>query len=463
MLPSLLTLLVALYHLYVVLQTTVNLPYWDEWESLRTGALNHTLSLSWLFRFHNEHCIVLTKLLTWILFQTCDWNFPVALVINYLIFVTLVLTLLTFQPKASREERVQFLWFFPFLFSMVPSDNHASHFQSQFHFMILFTLLAARLLFRAQPTHVTFGAGIACAVVAIFSMAGGVPAALTLIGVFWLRQLLLLPETEAAAGIAAGITRSEQRAFQGKKSWIAGALLSVSLLLAIGVWRQGYHAPAAHPAFLYPNSWQFYEFLLNSVAYGFGVGRISTLRGAFCLAWILIPLALNLKNAKQRQNPDTWALLGASLALLAMIGAITMGRGAGGPSQAKAPRYGEIALFLMPLSLLAWKQWLRSFTPSVRRRFMAGAWALLALSFSHQYRFSYYQELESRKKEAIPCILNYYEQSASGASTHSDGFCPQVYPAPLEECLERARELNVSFYQELKLHHSLQLWEPKHE
>src|SRR5579862_5981775 len=55
-------------HFFVVMSHSVNVPFWDDWEVLKPGALDRDLNLSWLIAFHNSHRSILTHFTIWLLY-----------------------------------------------------------------------------------------------------------------------------------------------------------------------------------------------------------------------------------------------------------------------------------------------------------------------------------------------------------------------------------------------------------
>src|SRR4051812_46789729 len=125
-----------LMHFAIILHYSVNVPFWDEWGAFSDSALPSGLSLKWLFTQHNEHRIVLTKLLTWSLFKFDGWNIALNHAINFMIYGLILFGAITFGVKRRFGEEAYRVSLFtiPFLLSPINEENHLWAFQSQFHF-----------------------------------------------------------------------------------------------------------------------------------------------------------------------------------------------------------------------------------------------------------------------------------------------------------------------------------------
>jgi hypothetical protein len=79
-----------LLHLVCVWKYAVNVPYWDEWDLFTPTQLPSGLSLRWLFAQHNEHRLVTTRLLIWILYRLDGWNVATHQLVNIVVYGTLL-------------------------------------------------------------------------------------------------------------------------------------------------------------------------------------------------------------------------------------------------------------------------------------------------------------------------------------------------------------------------------------
>lgn len=431
--PKALTIGLYLVYFYYLSRYAVNIPYWDEWIFLSTEAFGTPLSWDWLFQTHNEHRIVLTKLLNWILFKTTNWNIRISILLNWLIFGFLLMVVYRFQKTLELKEKETVLCFFPFLLSTLAIDNFTWGFQSGFHFFLIFFFTAVIALFRNRLTPISAFAGISCALLSAYSLSAGFACCFVLLIFFNLWKIL---ERKQEAKIKLSRTLS---------ACVTG--LGLAGLLA---WTIGYTKPLGHLSLLFPYHSQFYTYFFHLLSSGFGIKYITASSferllslgvGMLGLLWTLIPLFFLFRNPASRSKVKTWALGTAIFGILASLVVITMRRAQMGSQQAKSPRYAEIGMLLIPLSVMAWQLCLER-KPALCRRVLVGSWVILFLLFAKHWGPWPYRLICDARLAGLKCIASYYK---NGTPAH----CGELYPHDLSPFLERAKELNISFYSEL--------------
>ncbi len=214
-------LLVALFlvvtgaRLWMVRSYTTPLPFWDQWDAegaaLLKPWLDGQLRPASFFALHNEHRVVLSRLLAFLLFLgNGQWDAQTAMVCNALFCgVTAVAIagvgarLLPASSAAGRDRLLVVaalaaatLFVFPFGW-----ENTLSAFQSQFYFLLLFSLVAIWGLGGAAPGSRRWWLGFFGALLACLSMASGCFAAaavLILETLRWMRTRPLASPSRAA-------------------------------------------------------------------------------------------------------------------------------------------------------------------------------------------------------------------------------------------------------------------------
>jgi ABC-2 type transport system permease protein len=407
-------------HLFYIHKYSLNIPFWDEWESFRAGALSWNLNISWLFAQHNEHRIIFTKLINWILYRLDGWNILTSIQLNMFLFGGLVFSLFIFTKKMDVRKKI--IWFYPFLFSSLPIENFNWGFQSQFHLFLGFFILSAYFLFTKESSYKNLIIGAAFAAMSAFSFSAGVVAALSIFMVFGVREMF----------------------FRSPKLPLKKTLFVLFIIAAaIGFWfGLGYSKPGGHPALSPIFNKNFLEYFFNIIALGFGITKISTFFGILCFGWIMIPIAVLIKNKKCTFSDTEWGIICLTIGLLACLGSISMGRAGFGVEQAKSSRYSEIGIFLIPCSIMLW-----SFVLNTQKIFydvfLTITWIALCFSFRNFWNSEAYRIPFESRREGIECVKNYYFKNGPD-------FCIQVYHSHFKEVLDRARELHVSFYQDLE-------------
>ena len=168
-----------------------DVPQADQWDAEGTRLYlpwqTHTLTWRAFFAPHNEHRIACTRVLALGLFLgNGQWDARLQCVVNAALHAAI--GVMFFLWGAARLDRRwhRELWLgvvlagtaLPFAF-----ENLLGGFNSQQYFLIGFSLAAIALLGAERPGTSRWWAGLACAVLAIFSMAAGLLAAATIGGV----------------------------------------------------------------------------------------------------------------------------------------------------------------------------------------------------------------------------------------------------------------------------------------
>jgi hypothetical protein len=156
-------------------------PFWDQWDAeavrLYKPFIEGTLSLGDLVSAHNEHRILTTRLLALLLLYINGiWNPLLQMVVNAFIHV-LTLTLLAIMiVKVVGGKMIPIILSFTLILFAFPYawENTLSGFQSQFYFVILFSIVAIWLIVLRKPFSLGWWTGVCFAILGYFSLASGV-------------------------------------------------------------------------------------------------------------------------------------------------------------------------------------------------------------------------------------------------------------------------------------------------
>ena len=423
---------VALFcvHFYLISRYAVDVPYQDEWGSFEADQLPSGLSVRTLSVQNNEHRIATTRLLIWLLYHVNGWNLAIHQDINFVLYgLTLLLLAWLLMSDGSQHTGFVVLSFTIFLLSPINRVNHFWGYQSQLHFWLLFLVLACYFLFREAENWFDLVVGALAAILCMYSMAGGVVASLVLIVMFTLFKI---------NGI---------RAKRSASPYLSSFLPAIFILAVLGTaslfWLSDYGRPSYHPALVLPYKWRFWKHFLNIVAFGFGIDQVSTKIGVFYLILVLLPI-LGLVCHYGRNLPiSSWRRITLTLAVLAVLASVSAGRAGMGTEHSKESRYFELAMPLLPLSIVNWTVFLQD-----KKRWRTAAlvilWIICCLAFGDNWRqFRFYKREAVKRQMGIACLQAYYEG-------RGDSNCPTLYPVPLPtRLLEQAKNLNVSFYRRI--------------
>jgi hypothetical protein len=416
-------------HLAIIWHFAVNIPYWDEWEMLLPEAFpSGQLSLDWLFLRHNEHRIVTTKLVHWVFFRLSGWNNVGLVIFNFLVFGLLLFTLARMVRRMVPDlPLVALLAFLLFLETPLNYENLVWGFQFQFHFSLLMLCLGILMLFDEQQRSGRLTSGALLLVVGAYSFSSGITAGIAAMGVFVGFKALRVFRAQEAS------TKRRELFQLGLAGLIAFAGICAAAL--------GQKRLELHPEFTLPHQSRFWTYLVNLVGLGFGFEQRSVLVGTICLLAVAVPLAWLLFRSRLRLSSTQWMLVAMLAAVGGALATITIGRAGFGLIGAKSSRYTEIAFLLVPLTVAVWWIVLEPWK-NARRRALVVLWAGCLIGSANDFSLHYYRKFRQERLEGVACARQYY-------SNTGDGNCGRLYPGPLADRLERARQLKLSFAEDI--------------
>lgn len=334
-----------------------DLPCWDQWDAEGNNLLRpyveHTLTAADFFRPHNEHRIFFTRLLTLGLFAANDrqWDCRLELVVNAFLHTAVALLLVALALRMLPPwPAVGFAAVAALFFGMSVSwENTLAGFQSQFYFLLLFSVLYFGGTFLARPRTWAWWLAPLAGAAALLSLASGMLSAAAILATVGLRAL-------------------RDRKFTRDDGWI---LAAGSVLLVAG-WFMKVEVPGhAH---------------LKTAGFGAWVAtallQFSWPVRTFWAAplGVIPPLALGLAFLRRRiDGPIALSLLAASGWLCLQIAGIAYARGGG--DNGFAPRYADInALNVLVNLLVLGYLALQAQSARSRRWLCAGAAAFTGLA-----------------------------------------------------------------------------------
>ncbi|TDR48818.1 hypothetical protein DFR29_101442 [Tahibacter aquaticus] len=208
-------LMVLAARAWLVLTFGSSLPFWDQWAAEGMGTFKPLLEgrYDWhqLFSAHNEHRIGLTRLWAIALFLLNDaqWDARVQCLANALIVCTSVGLFAAYLVRRLPAGRAAMLCGLLVLTAVLPFswENTIAGFQNGFYFLILLTFALLWIAAHRPPSPGTLLLLVVLSLASVFTIATGIFAPLSCCAVL------------------------VSRAFAGRVSWRATALLVVPLLV----------------------------------------------------------------------------------------------------------------------------------------------------------------------------------------------------------------------------------------
>ncbi len=283
-------------------------PYWDQWDAeaalLYNPYLTDHVPLSTFFSPHNEHRILITRLLALGLLEfSGQWDTILQMCVNATLYtVFLIVSFYLLRDLVNRNSSIilaifsTFILIFPFGW-----ENTLAGFQSQFYFLLLFSTLALALSSVAVVNTKRWWSGVALCIVSFFSMASG---ALT----------LLVAATIAAFQFMLGLRRGI-REFAGIAIQIVLALIMVSAVPTLE-----YLKPLRANSVL-----QYFNALKQSASWPLPVHLLTP----FFLFAPLILLFVRIIRQPRTISSPTWLCLALGSWILAQHVSLAYGRAVG--------------------------------------------------------------------------------------------------------------------------------------
>jgi len=166
--------------LFLILKCGTPLPFWDQWygeaEFLYAPYFEGRLSLPLLLRAHNEHRILFTRIYDLILLLlNGQWDNQLQMVANAFFHSAILAGFGGLLARLIGKAIWPFIWLPLVLALVLPFawENTLWGFQSQFYFLLLFSLLTIWLLGLSKPLSAKWWLGVMVAVGSLFTTASG--------------------------------------------------------------------------------------------------------------------------------------------------------------------------------------------------------------------------------------------------------------------------------------------------
>lgn len=406
-------------HAYYVFQIP-DIPYWDEWDLILTTNLPQLLNFSDLFKTHNEHLIVFTRLLVKIFYQLNDLNFAYLSRFSFLCYLGAIVGAYWYFRQLLDNKVILCICILPF-FSTLAIENLAWGMQSCIHISIGFFIYAWIIFFRNQSTF----RGRALHAILLFFSAISFAAGFG----------YLIAANFVVLALQIGLFGNKFRNW--KLNSFSLALLSFFTLLTFSI--IGPHK-LSRPALDMLALIKHYA-ALYSQGFGLtGTGRFEDIFG-FLLFVLSIGLFLHFYISQRRQNLERVVLIFAWMlsAMLSLL-LISYGRFEYGVAQAKSSRYAELALLIWPAYFYVLSQTILKF----RKQWIVALILIInfALFFDRWKISDYKSDHISRRLDGIQCLVEAKQADGSW-------LCAGLYPNDLQVYIERSKQLHINFSTDL--------------
>lgn len=390
---------------------SIDIPYADEWMLFNDYAFLIKPSWTSLFAQHNEHRLVLPKLIFSLYGYFLDFNIPLASLVNFLVF-SLTVGLL-FKISYLENNKAFFALFAFMAFSPLNFENHLWVFQIQWHIFLLFLLLSCHFLAKnaiENRSLIWFGL---LPLAMIFSLGSGLAAGLTLVVLIALRLIFLK---------------------ESRLNKVAISIFMIATVFGMAAYFTGYVKPSYHPNLVFPYSKKFWDHF--GAITTLGMGNREHHFKVLCLILFITHGVFGfriLKNWTITPYRDRFLFLLAT-SLLAVLASISVSRAGLGASQAFSSRYYEYSTFYVIAILAMGLEKLAMMKP----RYKIAIITILTISTARNYDYSQeYRAMHDQRVRGLECLKN-------NMSAGTNNICPEIFPvAPV---IDTIRELKKEKY-----------------
>jgi hypothetical protein len=315
--------------IHFVRENSVNIPIWDQWEfvPLLSAFLERKPWIQLLIDFHNEHRIILPRVIFLVLAVITQWNVATEMYVN-LFFVGILLVVLS---KLLKETGGHLFLMVPvswLLFSLQQWENLLWGWQIAISMMLTASVVSIFCLSRVRRNRYYTISAFISGVFASFSFMGGL-----CIWPVGLLQLLIMRARKSTC-----------------LTWFIGGALTIVFYF------MGYRKPVDTPdVFIFlknPVDFMKYIFAYLGSALSGDSFRQSLVYGALVVLLFIFAIVIQRLRMKQWKNVVPWVMIG--LFSLLCGGMMGIGRLGYGIDQALSSRYISFSsLFLISTMILS--------------------------------------------------------------------------------------------------------------
>src|SRR3954471_13131624 len=199
--------------------------------------------------------------------------------------------------------------------------------QYSYVFILIFFFVSAHLLFKDRQRWRHIVTGSLLGVLSIYSLASGFGSCVVLLIAFCIFK------TGRLYSIKNGDAKIREAAQLATTVVLIGG--------ALAFWIVQYATPA-HVELTLPHDPRFWQFSVNLISFGFGIEKLSSAWGTFCLLIVLIPVGGILWKRRGRLSGGEGACITLVAGILVNVGEIALGRAyQDGVAGSKVVRYVE--------------------------------------------------------------------------------------------------------------------------
>lgn len=407
-------------HGRVLLENMVDVPIQDEWGILK--ELKSQDFFGFIFSRLNEHLIVTTKIVIYIMYKLNSWDNTFHILFNFILYFIFSFSFCIIVEKVHEVKSGLLLIIFS---SIIPWENHSIAINLHFHLFLFFFILGLySILIKNKFRYL----GSFFLVISIFSSSPGIACAIAYI----LLNLFLL--------------------FYNKEEKILYILNIVITTLSILLWFSLVNTSGSSLYHSYPWEYQFWYHLSNLFLGGFGAFlQFERRLGYIPMIGTIIVVFLSIKYFYRQEKQEILKfsiLLSMLIGLVGVLVLITYGRGNFMFHHTTffiPSRYLEASLYIFAVVwILVWKL---NFKIIPKYQSLAiiliGYFLFIPFKQGFQYKEAYFPQYFQRTTLIYDCLKNYYLKN-------NFELCRDFRSMLNENDLKIAEELNLSVYKKIQ-------------
>lgn len=405
--------ILALLQMLYIWKFSIDIPYSDEWELFRSYSFMMNPSWESLFIQHNEHKIVIPKLVFSLYYYILNFNIPIGLIINFLVFSSAVLMLIRYLYNGKNN--LFFAVFSLMLFSPLNFENLLWVFQIQWHLFLIFLILSCHYLSNNSSDKVSTIWYIVLPPAMIFCLGSGLAASLTFILLILLKLVIL----------------------KDRKNILPQIIFALSSGLSLILYFSNYVKPASHPSYTFPYQFAFWDHFNALISIGAGNrDHAFKLIGFLFLIFHSIGTFQILKNWNQSSTQKKF-LFFFSITLLAVLASISVSRAGLGTDQAFSSRYFEYSSFYL-VSVIAMNF---EMLERLKYRYSLCILVLLTAFTLPNFHMRDYKSMHDQRERGLKCLIE-------NIKINTNNTCAEIYHVgPISDIVRelKSKNLKISF------------------
>ena len=406
----------VIINLVFIINSAVNIPYWDEWEIVNDLP---NISLTRLFTPHNEHLIVTTKLYVYLQYAINDLNFKYMIIINYFFFIGMALSLYLIIKNYTKDIAFTPLLFIP-LFSPSLISGYLFAFLISLTLMTTFGLLAIYFGFIRERNNRNTVIMIIFMTLSAISTSYSFPTGVMI--AYILKEIIYISKPQ-----------NQHRVYEIARVVITFIIFIFTVLMPFYIFQNNEINTVISPLILFINHF------MKSVLF------VSTLIGSGNLfisiplvMFASIPIFVFIINGDVFKDKYLQACYAIIICTIINVAGVSLIRGT--MESGISTRHTIFTQIATPILTILFIKLYRKYQNKLTRVITFIYLSIISISviLAIYGMDKKYDGINQSRQDGSDCVKAYYTQGGGS-------LCQSIYPVPLDDYLKKAYELQLSF------------------